>query len=91
MRVAFLEAVILALASLKSAVAFPSAHALKRKSESTGTLEVVQAQVPPRSSYANSSCSQTIFNHVFANSYGIPYVGKNPRIPAAEILRSTGT
>jgi hypothetical protein len=85
MRAAFLP-VILALFSLKSAVAFPSAHALERKS-----LEVVQAQVPARSSYANPSCTQTIFNHVFANSYGIPYVGKNFKILTAKFLHSTAT
>ena len=79
MRAAFLEATILALASLNSVVAFPSADALKRESESTGSLEVVQAQVPPRSSFANPSCSQIIFNHIFASSYGIPYVGENSR------------
>ena len=39
-------------------------------------MEVVQAQVPPRKDYNNPSCIQTIFSHVFADSYGIPYVGK---------------
>jgi hypothetical protein len=77
MRVAFLEILLLSLLSLKLTVALPSADALKRALEATGSLEVVQAQIPPRQSYANPSCTQTIFNHVFTSSYGIPYVGKN--------------
>jgi hypothetical protein len=39
-------------------------------------LEVIQAQVPPRTSFNGSSCKQTIVEHTFANSYGVPYVGK---------------
>jgi hypothetical protein len=39
-------------------------------------MEVVQAQVPARKTYDNPSCTQTIFSHVFANSYGVPFVGK---------------
>ncbi|KAJ5118670.1 hypothetical protein N7476_011027 [Penicillium atrosanguineum] len=38
-------------------------------------MEVVQAQVPPRKNYDNPTCTQTIFSHVFADSYGTPYVG----------------
>jgi hypothetical protein len=75
MSVAFLQTLLLSLAVLKPATAFPSADASKRELQSTGALEVIQAQVPPRSSYLDPSCTQTIFNHVFANSYGVPYVG----------------
>ncbi|KAH9219736.1 peptide N-acetyl-beta-D-glucosaminyl asparaginase amidase A-domain-containing protein [Leptodontidium sp. 2 PMI_412] len=39
------------------------------------TSEVVQAQVPPRTSYEEAICKQTIFQHSFASSYGVPYVG----------------
>jgi hypothetical protein len=39
-------------------------------------LEVIQAQVPPRKSFDGASCKQTIVKHVFANSYGAPYVGE---------------
>jgi hypothetical protein len=38
-------------------------------------LKVIQAQAPPRMSFEGTSCRQTIFNHSFASSYGIPYVG----------------
>ncbi|KAK0121829.1 hypothetical protein ONS95_010111 [Cadophora gregata] len=37
--------------------------------------EVVQAQVPPRTSYEGASCKQNIFQHIFTSSYGVPYVG----------------
>lgn len=40
-----------------------------------GTLEVVQAATPPRSSFDGYNCKQTIIEHDFANSYGKPYVG----------------
>ncbi|KAK2609472.1 hypothetical protein N8I77_002969 [Diaporthe amygdali] len=39
-----------------------------------GTLEVVQAATPPRSSFDGYNCKQTIIEHDFANSYGKPYV-----------------
>jgi hypothetical protein len=39
-------------------------------------LEAVQAQVPPRTSFAGAACKQTIFEHSFASSYGVLYVGK---------------
>jgi len=47
--------------------------------QATTPLEVIQAQVPPRASFEDPVCQQVIFQHTFANSYGIPYVGKvNP-------------
>lgn len=39
-------------------------------------LEVVQAQVPLRKSYEDAACQQTIVQHIFASSYGVPYVGE---------------
>ena len=76
MRIAFVQVLVLSLICPKPTIALPSADSAKRESESTTPLEIVQAQVPPRSNYDNPSCAQTIFNHVFASSYGIPYVGK---------------
>ncbi|KAI0128313.1 peptide N-acetyl-beta-D-glucosaminyl asparaginase amidase A-domain-containing protein [Xylariales sp. AK1849] len=38
-------------------------------------LEVIQAATPPRISLNSPACRQTIIQHVFANSYGSPYVG----------------
>lgn len=76
MRVTAIELLVVSLSSFRLALTLPSADVLKRESESTGTLEVVQAQVPPRLNYNNPSCTQTIFNHLFASSYGIPYVGE---------------
>ncbi|RDW66978.1 hypothetical protein BP5796_09727 [Coleophoma crateriformis] len=55
--------------------AFTSNNRRQTANASSEVLEVVQAQVPPRTSYANPACKQTVFNHVFASSYGIPYVG----------------
>ncbi|EPE31591.1 hypothetical protein GLAREA_12347 [Glarea lozoyensis ATCC 20868] len=60
---------VLVLATVFSEVVYASA------------LEVIQAQVPPRKSFDGASCKQTIVKHVFANSYGAPYVGfYNPPI-----------
>jgi len=42
---------------------------------SAGLLEVIQVETPPRTSFANPSCSQVLFEHEFANSDGVPYVG----------------
>ncbi|KUJ19264.1 uncharacterized protein LY89DRAFT_706092 [Mollisia scopiformis] len=42
---------------------------------SRASLDVVQAQVPLRTSFAGTACKQTIFKHSFANSYGVPCVG----------------
>lgn len=39
--------------------------------------EVIQIEAPVRSSYEGASCQQTIVQHEFAESYGIPFVGKN--------------
>jgi hypothetical protein len=47
-----------------------------------GTQDVIQAEVPPRTSYTGTSCRQTIFNHNFASSYGIPYVGASVNSPS---------
>lgn len=81
MRVVFAEVLVLASVFLKQAAAFQSTDGLKRQSENGGAIEVVQAQVPPRQNYDNPSCSQTIFNHVFSDSYGIPYVGRHLKSP----------
>ncbi|KAF8861409.1 hypothetical protein BDZ45DRAFT_268102 [Acephala macrosclerotiorum] len=43
--------------------------------QSTHASEVIQAQVPPRTSFSGAACKQTIFEHSFASSYGVPYVG----------------
>lgn len=37
--------------------------------------EVIQAQVPPRTSYEGAACRQTVLRHEFKSSYGVPYVG----------------
>lgn len=76
MRAFSAEVMLLALALLSPVVAFPSADGAKRQSGSSGAMEVVQAQIPPRKDYNNPSCIQTIFGHVFADSYGTPYVGE---------------
>jgi hypothetical protein len=39
-------------------------------------VEVNQAQVPPRTDFGSVACKQTIFEHSFTSSYGVPYVGK---------------
>lgn len=83
------EALVWALGFLSYTNAFPSANALERQSESAGAVEVIQAQVPPRSSYDNPSCTRTIFNHVFAASYGQPYVGEQLKGLLMIILRCT--
>jgi hypothetical protein len=69
---------IVAASLLSPAIAFPAADGSEREAASSGILEVVQAYVPPRSNYRNPACKQEIFNHEFANSYGIPYVGMAP-------------
>ncbi|KAH8196210.1 hypothetical protein TruAng_009626 [Truncatella angustata] len=38
------------------------------------TLEVVQAYVSPRQTLDSPICRQTLMQHIFDNSYGIPYV-----------------
>lgn len=40
-------------------------------------LEVFQIQAPLRDSYDGATCSQTIVQKNFTNSYGSPYVGKS--------------
>ncbi|CAJ2511143.1 Uu.00g067680.m01.CDS01 [Anthostomella pinea] len=40
-----------------------------------GAQEVFQAAPPPRTSFSDPACQQTIFQHDYGNSYGAPYVG----------------
>lgn len=81
MKVLSAESLVASLCLLETAIAASSTKSFnfnnrsQTANSSSEVLEVVQAQVPSRSSYANPSCRQTLFNHVFANSYGIPYVG----------------
>ncbi|KAL3417180.1 peptide-n4-(n-acetyl-beta-glucosaminyl)asparagine amidase a [Phlyctema vagabunda] len=74
MKVNVLATLLWGLAA-KFAFAQPSADVYRADNTSSGVLEVVQAQVPPRTSYAKPACKQVVFNHNFANSYGVPYVG----------------
>lgn len=57
--------------------------------EATTPLEVIQAQVPPRTSFGDSVCQQKVFQHNFANSYGIPYVGKSNITPTFQTWLTT--
>lgn len=61
------------VAAIPSSASKVSSGIVARRS--TELLEVVQAETPARTSYADPSCQQVIFEHEFASSYGIPYVG----------------
>ncbi|KAJ4415930.1 hypothetical protein N0V82_007051 [Gnomoniopsis sp. IMI 355080] len=60
-------------------------QAVKRATDNTTTgdaLDVVQAATPPRTSFDEYSCKQTLLQYDFANSYGTPFVGLYSPPPA---------
>jgi hypothetical protein len=77
MRFAIIGALVLSLIGSKLGLALPSADKFK-ESDSRQDLEFVQG---PRINYYNPAYTQNVFNHVFASSYGVPYVGKLFRLP----------
>ncbi|KAK9422922.1 putative Peptide N-acetyl-beta-D-glucosaminyl asparaginase amidase A-domain-containing protein [Seiridium unicorne] len=50
-------------------------HSAYTNETADGLLEVIQPYVPPRKSLENPACRQIIVEHVFENSYGVPFVG----------------
>jgi len=44
------------------------------------TMDVFEVSVPLRKNFGGTSCEQVVVKHVFAASYGSPYVGREPPI-----------